>query len=72
MGGLSLLRENHGTLVIIHRIYAASKYEKKIPDYTPDYTSDIIHSQLVPSLNAGKVVFWWDVYKWRGIFIGLG
>ena len=71
MDPLSLLRENHGTLVIIHRIYAASKYEKMISDYTPDYTWDIIHFQLVPSLNAGKVVFWWDVHKWRGIFIGL-
>ena len=72
MDNLSLLRKNHGTLVVIHRIYAASKYEKIIPDFTPDYTWDIIHSQLVPSLNAGEVVFWWDVHKWGGIFIGLG
>lgn len=57
MDPLSLLRENHATLVIIHQIYAASKYEKMISDYTPDYIWDIIHFQLVPSLNAGKVVF---------------
>lgn len=53
MDPLSLLRENHATLVIIHQIYAASKYEGMISDYT----WDIIHFLLVPSLNAGKVVF---------------
>lgn len=53
MDPLSLLRETNATLVIIHQIYAASKYEKVISGYT----WDIIHFQLVPSLNAGKVVF---------------